>query len=331
MALKTLFVAALATVGIGLTLYLSSQESPSKTDVSGYLAHVRKYNKLMGSPQELEYRAKIFNDNMIFAGQVNKKQSSFVAGDNQLADLSFSEFSQNFLSKKTIAKEIKHLTSEPKLQGRKDWRAENKVTPVKNQGSCGSCWAFSAVATLEAAYAIKTGEFLSFSEQELVDCSGDYENEGCNGGMNTFALDYIVDNKIGLSKDYPYVARDQACKIKPDKPRYGFKAKETINPIDVSGLIKGIEETPVSVAIEVQRDFQMYKGGVYTNNLCGENLNHAVTAVGYVNEEGKDNQYFIVKNSWGSGWGEEGFVRMAIGEGSGTCGIASDVDVIPKF
>ena len=206
------------------------------------------------------------------------------------------------------------------------------MTPVKDQDDCESAWAFSAIAAFESAIAIKTGQLKTLSEQELVDCSADYHNSGCKGGTNTFALDYIIDKQIALDEDYPYTGKGQICSIKSERPRFELKARETISPLDVNGLIKAIEETPVSVAIEVQLDFIFYEEGVYTNyGECGKDLNYFLTMVGYKNEEGEDNQYFILKNMWAGDWGEEGYIRVEMGEGNGTCGIANDLDVIPKL
>ena len=329
MTFKSLLIAALATTGIVLTLYLSSQQSPLKLSLSGYLAYARKYKKLIGSPQELEYRARIFDENMIFADKVNNSQSSFTAGENRFADLSFSEFSESYLSKNPIPHTPSKITKGLKLQGSKDWRAEKKIGPVKNQKDCPSSWAFSAISALEAAYAIKSEQLLELSEQELIDCSYSYDNNGCQGGLIDNAFNYIIDNKINLSVDYPFANREQRCKIKRKKPRYSMTEKVSINPVDVSGLMKLVDQQPVAVAMEIQRDFQFYTGGVYQNSNCGDSLNFALTVVGYLSD--KNNQYFILRSCWGALWGESGYARMQIGEGSGTCGIANDLDYAPKI
>lgn len=329
--IKTLLLAALAAAGVGISLYLATQENTKRSDSAGYLNHLRKYKKFVVNPAEFEYRVNVFNDNIAFAESVNRRQSSFTAGENAYSDLTFEEFTQKYLSPFVIPHAPKKVTAGKKVKGSKDWTKENVVGPIKNQGRCGSCWAFSAIASLESAYAIKDGTHVSLAEQELVDCSTSYGNEGCNGGLMNLAFDYIKDNSIGLGSDYPYVARDQPCHAQKDKQRYTLATYKVIDPVDVSGLQTAIDEQPVSVAIEVQRDFQAYTGGIYKNDNCGQALNHGVAAVGYMNQDGVDSQYFIVRNSWGEGWGEKGYVRMFIGEGSGTCGIANDSDVYPQF
>lgn len=329
MTFKSLLIAALATTGIVLTIYLSSQQSLLKPNVSGYLSYARKYNKKIGSPQELEYRTRIFDENMIFADKVNKSQSSFTAGENRFADLTFFEFSESYLNKNPIPHTPSKVTKEPKLQGSKDWRAEKKIGPVKNQKECASSWAFSAVSALEAAYAIKSEQLLELSEQELIDCSYSYDNNGCQGGLIDNAFNYIIDNKINLSVDYPFANGEQRCKVKHKKSRYSMTEKVSIDPVDVSGLMKLVDQQPVAVAIEIQRDFQLYTGGIYKNSHCGDSLNFDLTVVGYLSN--KNDGYFILRSCWGASWGESGYARMQIGEGSGTCGIANDLDYAPKI
>ena len=136
-----------------------------------------------------------------------------------------------------------------------DWRDKGAVTPVKNQGMCGSCWAFSVTGSFEGAVAINKGTLPSFSEQELVDCSKSYGNHGCNGGIMSFGFNYIADHKLATEKDYPYKGRDSSCKRKDTGERYGVSEYVTLDSVDVNGLSAALENNPVSVAIEVRRDF----------------------------------------------------------------------------
>lgn len=334
--LRALLISTLAVSFIALTAYLSIQEKPNTpaasplapSSLTAYLAHLKAHGKRIQSPSELEYRLQVYGDNMAFAESVNNRQSSFTVGDNLFADLTFEEFKEKYLSREVIQNEVRTGPA-PRLRASKDWRTEKKVGPIKNQGRCGSCWAFSTVAALETEIAIKNSQDVNLSEQELVDCSGEYGNQGCNGGLMSQAFSYIKDHQIGLGADYPYTAKDGACKRDETKTRYSVVESRVIDPICVDGLMTAIQSHAVSVAIEVQRDFQLYKGGIYKNDNCGAALNHGVAAVGFVNEDGEDQQYFIVRNSWGESWGENGYVRMFIGTGSGTCGIANDTDVYP--
>lgn len=206
-----------------------------------------------------------------------------------------------------------------------DWRASGAVTPVKNQGRCGSCWAFSTVAVVEGIYQIRTGKLVSLSEQELVDC--DTLDDGCDGGISYRALRWIASNGgITTEADYPYTGTTDACN----------RAKLSHNAVSIAGLRRvatrseaslanAVAGQPVAVSIEAGGDnFQHYKKGVY-NGPCGTNLNHGVTVVGYGQEAAAGDRYWIVKNSWGQGWGDGGYIRMkkdVAGKPEGLCGIA---------
>jgi len=209
-----------------------------------------------------------------------------------------------------------------------DWREKGAVTDVKNQQHCGSCWAFSTTGALESLYFIQSGKLLSFSEQQIVDC--DSQNEGCNGGFPETALEYTAQAGIEVEEDYPYTAKDGTCNHDESKAIKVNSGTRVITPQSVGALKAALVVQPVSIAIQAdQRVFQFYKSGVIKEN-CGDELNHAVLAVGYTTVDGEE--AFIVKNSWGTEWGSKGYVYISTNGkanyGNGVCGVLGD-PVVP--
>ncbi|XP_054713118.1 procathepsin L-like [Uloborus diversus] len=206
-----------------------------------------------------------------------------------------------------------------------DWRQEGYVTPVKDQGQCGSCWSFSATGALEGQHFRKTGKLVSLSEQNLIDCSTKYGNEGCNGGLMDQAFEYIEYNHgIDSEESYPYKAKQGRCHYKKQDRGATDTGFIDIPSGDETKLMEAVASVgPVSVAIDASHEtFQFYKTGVYDEMECNnETLDHGVLVVGYgTSDRGED--YWIVKNSWGTSWGEEGYIRMSRNKDN-QCGIAT--------
>ncbi len=200
-----------------------------------------------------------------------------------------------------------------------DWRTQGKVNAVKNQGSCGSCWAFSAVSSAESIHAIKTGQLARLSEQEVVDCSHS-GNQGCNGGMYDRAWSDI--QKLGgfmSESSYPYTGRQGTCRFNKANVQAsptGYRLIQANNPAQIKAALNN---GPVSIALAAGNNgFQSYRSGVYNGAGCGTQIDHAVVAVGWGNN-GQD--YFIIRNSWGGSWGEQGYIRLLSQNGVGTCGM----------
>lgn len=208
-----------------------------------------------------------------------------------------------------------------------DWRDKNVVNPIKDQAQCGSCWAFSAICTCESAYALKTGNLLSFSEQNLVDC--DSSCYGCSGGLPSNAINYLVKSQGGQfnsEDDYPYKAVDQSCAFLKDKAIGKVTNYHSVFFHSEFDLLNKVAEYGVtSVAIDASlTSFHSYASGIYQDSSCSSwFLDHAVACVGYGAENGT--KYWIVRNSWGTSWGEEGYFRLL--RGSNMCGIASQAIV----
>ena len=201
-----------------------------------------------------------------------------------------------------------------------DWRSKGAVTPVKNQGQCGSCWAFSTTGSLEGQHFRKTGKLVSLSEQNLVDCSTKYGNHGCHGGLMDLAFKYIRDNHgLDTEQSYPYEGQEDRCQFKRSSVGADDKGYVDVPTGDEDALVKALASVgPVSVAIDAShRSFQFYSHGIYDEPECSpQALDHGVLAVGY------GPGYFLVKNSWSTKWGEDGYIKMTR-NGQNQCGIAS--------
>ncbi|KAK3143411.1 hypothetical protein QOZ80_4AG0299980 [Eleusine coracana subsp. coracana] len=289
--------------------------------------HGRAYNAL----GEYDRRFRVFWDNLKFVDAHNARadEHGYRLGMNAFADLTNDEFRATYLGAKPVqrnraAEERYRHDGVEALPDSVDWRTKGAVAPVKNQGQCGSCWAFSAVSAVESINQLVTGKMITLSEQELVDCSTNGGNSGCNGGLMDDAFDFIIKNGgIDTEDDYPYKAVDGKCDVNRRNAKVvSIDGFEDVPANDEKSLQKAVAHQPVSVAIEAGgREFQLYKSGVFSGK-CGTSLDHGVVAVGYGTDNGKD--YWIVRNSWGPKWGEAGYVRMErnINATSGKCGIA---------
>lgn len=287
-------------------------------------------------------RFEIFKDNVDTITRHNKEGHSWTMGLTQFADMTGKEFKDRVvgnvcaddfqanaklkLAKQKLREGRRLAVDEPTVSNPSsvDWTASGKVTPVKNQASCGSCWAFSTTGAIEGRCAISKGTLVSLSEQELVDC--DTVDNGCNGGAMQNGFNYAKSHN-GLCEEsmYSYQGVGGTCQSSTCTHYDSITGYMDVQAGE-SNLESAVAQGPVSIAIEAdQMSFQFYSGGVFSGS-CGTALDHGVLVVGYGTDSGQG--YWKVKNSWGSGWGEGGYIRMCKdcdkNNGAGQCGIASD-------
>jgi C1A family cysteine protease len=270
-------------------------------------------------------------DNNAFIQEINDRNLSYSLGHNQFSGMNSEEF-REYLARSPILltddKRPLNLRQEASFPESVNWVKTGAVTPVKDQGQCGSCWSFSTTGALEGAFFNKYGKLQSFSEQQLVDCDtlrNGGKDHGCNGGLMDNAFSWIQKNGgLCLESEYPYVSgttqKEGDCKKTCDL--VGGSAVEKyvdVDPSSENAFLTALSKTPLSIAIEAdQREFQLYKSGVFTGT-CGTKLDHGVLAVAYASD------YILVKNSWSTSWGDGGYIKLARGSqyngNDGQCGV----------
>lgn len=286
---------------------------------------IKKFDKVYENLETMKSRFEHYRSNMEYAEASNAMQKNYTLGETFFADLSLDEF-RKFKNNYMVGNSCTKFTgSDATTPSELDWRSKGAVTAVKDQGQCGSCWSFSATGAMEGAWEIAKGELVSLSEQQLVDCSAGfkYGNHGCNGGLMDGAFQYAIDNGMCSEADYSYKGKKgDACQT--CTPVVTISSCVDVTPNNEVDLEKAVAIGPVSVAIEADtRDFQLYTSGVITGDACGTNLDHGVLAVGYGTEG--STPYWLVKNSWGPSWGDNGYVKIGKSSSTnspGVCGIA---------
>ena len=305
-----------------------------------FLSFQKNFNKIYPSETELQQRFQIFKENVITIFQHNlEKKENYTMGINQFTDLTSAEFEKDVIrggfigttasSLRGKSKCSQYTYQQIKVPSSIDWRTSGAVTPVKDQGQCGSCWSFSASGAMEGAWSIATGNLVSLSEEQLVDCSKRYGNLGCNGGLMDSAFQYAIDNGMCVESDYPYTASSGSsgsCQSTCD-PEVTITDCADVPANNQLALKEAVSFGPVSIAIEAdQRIFQSYSSGVITSSTCGTDLDHGVLIVGYGTEPETGIDYWLVKNSWSTTWGDEGYVKIERSDSTndiGICGIAA--------
>jgi C1A family cysteine protease len=269
-------------------------------------------------------------NNTLFIKEHNLKNLSYKVGINQFIDREYineyyikTENHSLIINEDNNYNEYEYEYNNELIPKEYDWRNKNKVSSVKNQGDCGSCWSFSATGAVESIWAIKNNILYNLSEQELVDCS--FKNNGCNGGSMDYAFEYIINNGLCINNSYPYIGNQNTCNKDNCQSVVSLSNYSDIKSNDEKLLKRIVYHQPVSVAIQAnKRSFQLYKKGIYSDLQCGTELDHGVLLVGYGYDNNYNMKYWIIKNSWGSEWGENGYIRILrdIDDQRGLCGIA---------
>lgn len=303
---KNLLIASLISIAV-LAAFYSTQESR----IDAFEEWKGKFG-VSWAPEEEAYRRLIFEKNVILVNKHNAdKTQTYQKGINQFTVFTDEEFVTRFLTPMPMVG-VPTSNSEYKLLGDVDWTSQGKVSHVKNQGQCGSCWAFSATGVMES-WALFKGQTVDLSEQQLVDCSRAQGNQGCNGGWPSNALKYVAAKGIASTSQYAYTGKDGSCRIDGGS----FKIAGQKAATGCAGLTSAITASPVSVTVDAT-NWSAYKSGVFTN--CAASINHAVLLVGVAGGNWK------IKNSWGTSWGESGFIRLGAGN---VCGLCAYAGVIP--
>jgi len=321
---------ARATLGLVNVLTPPKSEDPFDHFIS-------YHKKVYASPQEYQYRRSVWEENAKFIEEHNAKEDkTYTVGMNHFGDYTMEEISQLFFPKpagidRATANKGATKYHEPtgiQLPSYVNWVEKGGVTKVKDQGICGSCWTFGTAGSIEGAYFAKTGKLVSLSEQQIVDCAwGTWVtgNSGCDGGFAGPAMQWIMDNGgMALEQTYKYLMFDHWCNADDKSSPVKLVGYVNVTEGSEEDLADAVAMMPVAVAIDVLPSFVFYTSGVYYDATCKNDINdldHEVLAVGYgTTEDGQD--YWLVKNSWSTHWGNEGFIMMARNRDN-LCGIAT--------
>ncbi|EAR95695.1 papain family cysteine protease (macronuclear) [Tetrahymena thermophila SB210] len=310
---KYLLLALAGTILLGATAFLVAKKHSTEVKINEdvqtqWKMFKKTFGKKFADPEQEHYRIEIFAENL----ETIKNDKTGTLGITQFADLSHEEFKSIYLTLQVESSEVKTVEYEVAADDVSiNWVTAGKVTAVKNQGNCGSCWSFSTTGSFESALIIanKANNTLNLSEQQLIDCS--YLNHGCNGGLMDKAFTYIKNHNLTTEAEYPYQAKQGKCQ-KVTGTQYSLQSYTDVKQGDIQDLLNSLQKQPVAIAVDAN-NWKLYTGGVFSN--CGTSLDHGVLLVGY------ENNAWIVKNSWGTTWGEKGYIRLASGN---TCGLANN-------
>lgn len=286
------------------------------------LTHRKLYSKV-----EERFRFRVFKNNLALAQKYQEADPQAKYGVTQFSDMTPEEFKYKYLgyvkANKVSGPRNYYKPNLADIPASWDWTKKGAVTPVKDQGMCGSCWAFSTTQNIEGVHFLKHNELAVLSEQQLVDC--DKINQGCNGGEMQVAMQWLADHGgLVTEKDYPYTGSDDECKFTPSMMKVNVTGYLNISTNETEIAKSLVELGPLSIGV-VADPWQFYIAGIANPWFCSGELDHGVLLVGYGHGMGliSEADYWLVKNSWGSWWGESGYIRLV--RGQGVCGMNQDV------
>merc|ERR1712127_156600 len=286
---------------------------------SAFLGYITEFGKSYSNMAEYEHRLTNFALMHSVIVAHNKTESHFKLGHNKMSDWTEEEYKSILTYKPNMVDTVAAVEASPLGYSPVDWRSGSCLSPIQDQGQCGSCWAFSAVAPMENKYCAQNGTLYKLSEQQLVDCVN--LCFGCNGGNAALAFRYWESHNAMSEASYAYTAKDGSCK-------YSASTAAPVKAVSYTGVTANspdsmkaaLQNNIMSVAIQAdQRVFQSYTSGIFTDTSCGTQLDHATNVVGWGSESGME--YWIMRNSWGTSWGDNGYMKLEIVAGVGLCGI----------
>ena len=314
----------LTAITFGAVLYanLANEKATQiPASIKAQFAQWKLENGKVYSGSENEYRLTVFYNNIKQIKALNDNSDSATFGVNKFADLTAEEFKVKHTGFKQMVTDAPAVElSLEDVPASINWVNKGAVTSIKNQEQCGGCWAFATAAALESYQFITKNKLESLSMQQLIDCSSAYGNEGCNGGLPSWAYQYVEKKGIELNSQYPFTQETDNCKYQADKVVFRIGGFNRVQKYNNAQLKAAVAQQPVSIGVDAGA-LQFYTGGILRNN-CGQQLDHAVVIVGYGTQNGTP--FWLVKNSWGAGWGEKGYFQVLrrTDNGPSPCGVS---------